>query len=263
MLSYLLGEEHLKEMEEEWVVVQQEGGVIREEESLSSRFISVIEVGTTLGIAKVRGNRILVIRPLKGWMSVISQTGEQIVDRQNEPDGLCCPITKMMFKEPVMVPHSGYTYEKNALMNFWQKTKGGSRDQGWPRDPMTNVQLPDTSIHPNIAVRVQVAQWLQYNAARIPEGWTDRIVPPLSSASSTPPPEGGRFGGFVIGQKICVSHSSRNVKRGDIGIFKGPIKPYDRAIAEGLVEILWDREPDGPPTTVPLKDVAVCDLCLL
>eukprot|EP01060_Flectonema_neradi_P029241 TRINITY_DN3990_c0_g1_i2.p1 TRINITY_DN3990_c0_g1~~TRINITY_DN3990_c0_g1_i2.p1 ORF type:complete len:319 (+),score=43.23 TRINITY_DN3990_c0_g1_i2:72-959(+) len=246
-------------MDEEWVVVQKEGAIMREGESMTSRFVALLEVGTTLGVAKIHGNRLQVIRPHKGWVSIAGHKGDQIVDRQNEPEGLCCPITKMMFREPVMVPNSGYTYEKSALMNFWIKTKGGSRDQGWPRDPMTNVQLPDTSIHPNIAVRIQVSQWLQFNAGRTPEGWTDRSLPPLSSASSTPPPEGGRFGGFVIGQKICVSHSSRSVKRGDIGIFKGPIKPYDRAVAEGLVEVLWDRDPDGPPTTIPLKDVAPMD----
>eukprot|EP01059_Diplonema_ambulator_P002574 TRINITY_DN12191_c1_g1_i1.p1 TRINITY_DN12191_c1_g1~~TRINITY_DN12191_c1_g1_i1.p1 ORF type:complete len:417 (+),score=103.65 TRINITY_DN12191_c1_g1_i1:37-1287(+) len=249
--------------EEEWVVTGTDGCAVRDCESLRSRFLGVIDSGCNITVRCVRGNRVLVTSPIEGWASIKNEEGTVIV-RRAEPDALCCPITKVMFRDVVMVPHSGYSYERSALNHFWEKTKGGARDQGWPRDPMTNVQLPDTSVYPNIAVRLQVQTWLSSNPNRIPEGWPDRQLPPITP-TITPPAQGGRFGGYSLGQRICAAHAVRGLRKGDpgvmkgdVGVFKGPIKPYDRAIAEGLAEVVWDSSP-AYSFTIPLKVIAPMD----
>lgn len=45
-----------------------------------------------------------------------------------EPDALCCPITHCMLRDPVFVPESGTTYEREALLNFWRTCAGRRRD---------------------------------------------------------------------------------------------------------------------------------------
>jgi len=45
-----------------------------------------------------------------------------------EPDALCCPITHCVLRDPVFVPESGTTYEREALLNFWSTCAGGRRD---------------------------------------------------------------------------------------------------------------------------------------
>ena len=45
-----------------------------------------------------------------------------------EPDALCCPITHCMLRDPVFVPESGTTYERDALLNFWSTSAGVRRD---------------------------------------------------------------------------------------------------------------------------------------
>ena len=45
-----------------------------------------------------------------------------------EPDALCCPITHCMLRDPVFVPESGTTYEREALLNFWRTSAGVRRD---------------------------------------------------------------------------------------------------------------------------------------
>ena len=52
----------------------------------------------------------------------------------DEPAHLLCPITRAMFRDPVFVPCSGNTYEREALEKFWSSAPGRARD------PLTNVE---------------------------------------------------------------------------------------------------------------------------
>ena len=45
-----------------------------------------------------------------------------------ESDALCCPITHCMLRDPVFVPESGTTYEREVLLNFWRTSAGVRRD---------------------------------------------------------------------------------------------------------------------------------------
>ena len=56
----------------------------------------------------------------------------------DEPDWLCCPITEEMFRDPVMVPESGTTYEFSTLEKWWQGKE--------PKDPLSNEELKNTEL---------------------------------------------------------------------------------------------------------------------
>jgi hypothetical protein len=53
-----------------------------------------------------------------------------ISQRNNEqtkivpPEGLCCPLTKQLFKQPVIALSNGKTYEKDAIEKLYDKVKG-------------------------------------------------------------------------------------------------------------------------------------------
>lgn len=51
---------------------------------------------------------------------------------------LLCPITQVMFRDPVFIPESGNTYERSAIETYW------SGRPKCPRDPLTNVSLSGT-----------------------------------------------------------------------------------------------------------------------
>ena len=57
----------------------------------------------------------------------------------DEPESLCCPITEEMFRDPVMVPESGNTYEFSTLEKCWKGTKKA-------KDPLSNEELKSTEV---------------------------------------------------------------------------------------------------------------------
>ena len=87
------------------------------------------------------------------------------------------------------------------------------------------------------------------------------------SISSRAPRRVRGLAGFAIGQRVCAAHTivvPRNetpIKKGELGVFKGPILPYDRAVSEGIAQIVWDCGPTTP-LTVSIRDVAVCRVVL-
>ena len=244
---------------EEWTVTSPEGVAVREGCSLCSPFVQILAQWEVVRVLDVIRGRARLSSP-PGWVSIASDDGTTLLS-QAEPSTLCCPISSVLFRDPVLVPLSGHTYERSSLELFWDNSKGGSRDQGWPRDPMTNVQLMDTTVYPNLVIRHQVQEWLKENPERLPEGWADLAVPAIHVWARTS--EGARFGGFSIGQRICAAHTivlSRDetpIKKGDTGVFKGPILPFDRAVAEGVAQITWDSRPQTK-STVNIRDIAVC-----
>ena len=45
-------------------------------------------------------------------------------DLDAEPDVLVCPITRTMFRDPVMVFDSGHTYERSAILSHFEAQRG-------------------------------------------------------------------------------------------------------------------------------------------
>ena len=55
-----------------------------------------------------------------------------------EPDVLVCPITRTVFRDPVVVVVSGHTYERSAILEHFRRNGA--------RDPLTNLALSSTKV---------------------------------------------------------------------------------------------------------------------
>jgi leucine-rich repeat protein SHOC2 len=87
-------------------------------------------------------------------------------DLDAEPEELMCPITRAVFRDPVMVVDSGHTYEKSAILSHF-KCNGA-------RDPLTNCALSSTKVMTNWVVRQIVQAWLGKHLDVTPDGWDSR-----------------------------------------------------------------------------------------
>lgn len=87
-----------------------------------------------------------------------------------EPHGLQCQISHMMFRDPVIVCASGHTYERYAIQKWFEKKD---------TDPVTREKVTDKAVMTNWAVRHCVEEWLEDNPGRVPDGWDSRrLLPP-------------------------------------------------------------------------------------
>ena len=107
----------------------------------------------------------------------------------DEPAHLLCPITRAMFRDPVFVPCSGNTYEREALEKFWSSAPGRARD------PLTNVETRANSrvVYTNWDKRREVRDYLDARSEDyVPSGWTSRAVPAPRSDGDGDARERGR-----------------------------------------------------------------------
>ena len=97
--------------------------------------------------------------------------GQPVAQRRRlreEPDHLLCPITREMFRDPVMLVESGHTYEREDI----------ERHLGIKRtDPRTNVPIKSTRVMINTNTRMAVEAWLADNPGITPYGWETREMP--------------------------------------------------------------------------------------
>lgn len=91
-----------------------------------------------------------------------------------EPDHLHCPITQVMFKDPVMLVSSGHTYERRAILRHLTLFNS---------DPVTNRKIKNNAVVVNWIVRKSVEQWLDNHPDVVPFGWKDRCVSPPADHS--------------------------------------------------------------------------------
>ena len=91
-------------------------------------------------------------------------------DRSDDdlPEELTCPITRTMFRDPVMVVDSGHTYERIAILSHFERNGA--------KDPFTNCALSDTRVVTNWAVRQIVQAWLDSHPGVTPDGWDSRAL---------------------------------------------------------------------------------------
>ena len=59
----------------------------------------------------------------------------------------------MLFRDPVFVPESGNTYERNALLRFWNSSPAAQL-----RDPLTNLELTSDQTFANWDKRREVSR---------------------------------------------------------------------------------------------------------
>lgn len=82
------------------------------------------------------------------------------------PEELTCPITRTMFRDPVMVVESGHTYERSDVLSHFERNGA--------KDPYTNCALRDTRVVTNWAVRKGVRAYLDSHPDVTPDGWDSR-----------------------------------------------------------------------------------------
>ena len=83
-----------------------------------------------------------------------------------EPEVLLCPITRAMFRDPVVVVESGHTYERSALLSHFERDGA--------KDPLTGRALSSTMVTTNRTVRQMVRDWLDRHPEVTPDGWDSR-----------------------------------------------------------------------------------------
>jgi len=91
-----------------------------------------------------------------------------------EPAELKCSITLELLRDPVSTC-VGNTYERAAIEAHLAKP-------GAKRDPLTNEELANETLVPNQIVRRMVQAFLDAHPDYTPEGWENRMVPPLPGA---------------------------------------------------------------------------------
>ena len=87
-------------------------------------------------------------------------------DLDAEPEELLCPITRTMFRDPVMVVESGHTYERSAILSHFERNGA--------TDPLTRLALSSTKVMTIWAVRQFVQAWLDKHPDVTPDGWDSR-----------------------------------------------------------------------------------------
>ena len=87
-------------------------------------------------------------------------------DLDAEPEVLMCPITRAVFRDPVMVVDSGHTYERSAILSHFERNGA--------KDPLTRRALSSTKVMTNWAMRNVVQDWLDKHPGVTPDGWDSR-----------------------------------------------------------------------------------------
>jgi len=98
-------------------------------------------------------------------------------DLDAEPEVLMCPITRTMFRDPVVAVESGHTYERSAILSHF--------DRNGAKDPLTNRALSSTKVMTNWAVRQFAQDWLDRHPGVTPDGWDSRELLEPSSDDGT------------------------------------------------------------------------------
>ena len=98
-------------------------------------------------------------------------------DLDAEPEVLMCPITRAMFRDPVIAVESGHTYERNAILSHFERNGA--------KDPLTNRALSSTKVMTNWAVRQFAQDWLDRHPDVTPDGWDSRELLEPSSDDGT------------------------------------------------------------------------------
>ena len=94
-----------------------------------------------------------------------------------EPEELWCPITRTMFRDPVMVVESGHTYERSAVLAHFRRNGA--------KDPLTRRALSSTKVMTIWAMRNVVQAWLDRHPGVTPDGWDSRELPEPANDDGT------------------------------------------------------------------------------
>ena len=89
-------------------------------------------------------------------------------DLDAEPEVLMCPITRTVFRDPVILFDSGHTYERSAVLAHFRRNGA--------KDPLTRRALSSTKVMTNWVVRQIVQDWLDKHLDVTPDGWDLSLI---------------------------------------------------------------------------------------
>ena len=161
----------------------------------------------------------------------------------HEPSALCCPVLQTIFRDPVFVPESGNTYDRQALETFWLASR---RAGAQPRDPLSNTVLSTTQVFINWDKRREVNAWLQENPQYIPKGWAsheDMVPAEAHGAVRTLGGGAGRRNQMDPHHRHVHLQLDLNVSARQIGIFAVVVLSLFRGC--GLHEIAYMSREDS------------------
>jgi leucine-rich repeat protein SHOC2 len=123
-------------------------------------------------------------------------------DLDAEPDVLVCPITRTMFRDPVMVVDSGHTYERSAIVSHFRRNGA--------KDPLTRRALSSTKVMTNWAVRQIVQDWLDKHPDVTPDDWESReLLEPSKDDGTASNDDGGDVGVLRTWRAMCPELQER------------------------------------------------------
>lgn len=98
-----------------------------------------------------------------------SEKKEEEGSTTEEPEHLVCPITRVMYQDPVFLVASGQTYEMSAIEKHLEESDV---------DPITRVFTEGTLpvLQTNWGMRKAVEFWLKEHPNRTPNGWNERTL---------------------------------------------------------------------------------------
>ena len=117
-------------------------------------------------------------------------------DLDAEPEELLCPITRTMFRDPVMVVESGHTYERSAILSHFERNGA--------KDPLTRRALSSTKVYTIWAMRNVVQAWLDKHPGVTPDGWDSReLLEPAKDDGTARTFDEGDIGVLRIWRAMC------------------------------------------------------------
>lgn len=118
-----------------------------------------VRPSTRVGVCTAREEVIIMSQPGIGFGqfafvgTFIAAVKKTIAGQREEPpEHLKCVITQELFRDPVILVQTGYTYDRKAIER-WLSAKFP------PTDPTSNVELWCTDLVPNWSLRQVVDEW--------------------------------------------------------------------------------------------------------
>ncbi len=143
-----------------------------------------------------------VLRNLRITVSVQCDLSAPEADLVVEPDVLICPITRNMFRDPVVVVDSGHTYERSAVISHF--------GCNGTKDPLTGLALRSAKVMTNWAVRQIVQDWLDKHPDVTPDGWDSReLLQPTSDDGTRTSDYEGDVGVLRTWRAMCPELQER------------------------------------------------------
>ena len=124
-------------------------------------------------------------------------------DLDAEPEVLMCPITRTVFRDPVVVVDSGHTYERSAILSHFERNGA--------KDPLTRRALSSTKVMTLWSMRNVVQAWLDKHPGVTPDGWDSRelLEPSKDDGTRTFDDDEGDVGVLRTWRAMCPELQER------------------------------------------------------